>query len=156
MNKDNEFEVAFSENRFWSKMKRYAKSAGTEVVEKALLLFYAAQEKRRHGPKAPSLLHWATLSYRSTQSLTSRPSWDMLMTWVSWCWRLRQWLPTLMMMCEQRRQKRCLNGLVTTRMTNRHRKVDVAGFCDKAIVKIHLIVDCRILTLMQGSFNPNV
>lgn len=46
MNKDNEFEVAFSEKGFWRKLKRYAKSAGTEVVEKALLLFYAAQEEK--------------------------------------------------------------------------------------------------------------
>lgn len=46
MNKENKFEVAYSENRFWSKMKRYAKTAGAEVVEKALLLFYAAQEEK--------------------------------------------------------------------------------------------------------------
>jgi uncharacterized membrane protein YkvA (DUF1232 family) len=46
MNKENEFEVAYSENRFWSKLKRYAKTAGKEVVEKALLLYYAAQEEK--------------------------------------------------------------------------------------------------------------
>lgn len=46
VNKENEFEVAYSENRFWTKLKRYAKTAGTEVVEKALLLFYAAQEEK--------------------------------------------------------------------------------------------------------------
>jgi uncharacterized membrane protein YkvA (DUF1232 family) len=43
---DNEFEVAYSENRFWDKLKHYAKTAGAEVVEKALLLYYAAQEEK--------------------------------------------------------------------------------------------------------------
>lgn len=42
----NEYEAAFSENRFWRKLKQYAKSAGREVVEKALLLYYAAQEEK--------------------------------------------------------------------------------------------------------------
>ena len=46
MNKENKFEVAYSESKFWSKLKRYAKTAGTEVVVKALLLFYAAQEEK--------------------------------------------------------------------------------------------------------------
>jgi uncharacterized membrane protein YkvA (DUF1232 family) len=42
----NEYEEAFSERGFWVKLKTYAKSAGKEVVEKALLLFYAAQEEK--------------------------------------------------------------------------------------------------------------
>ncbi len=42
----NEYEEAFSERGFWAKLKTYAKSAGREVVEKALLLFYAAQEEK--------------------------------------------------------------------------------------------------------------
>ncbi|MEE4144633.1 MAG: DUF1232 domain-containing protein [Halieaceae bacterium] len=42
----NEYEQAFSERGFWDKLKSYAKSAGKEVVEKALLLFYAAQEEK--------------------------------------------------------------------------------------------------------------
>ena len=42
----NEFEEAFSDKGFWSKLKHYAKSAGVEVVEKALLLYYAAQEEK--------------------------------------------------------------------------------------------------------------
>ena len=46
MNKENKFEVAYSESKCWSKLKRYAKTAGTEVVEKALLLFYASQEEK--------------------------------------------------------------------------------------------------------------
>ena len=46
MNKNNEFEVAYSESKFWTKLKRYARTAGKEVVEKALLLYYAAQEEK--------------------------------------------------------------------------------------------------------------
>lgn len=46
MNDENKFEVAYSESGFWAKLKRYAKTAGTEVVEKALLLYYAAQEEK--------------------------------------------------------------------------------------------------------------
>lgn len=46
MNEDNEFEAAYSERNFWDKLKRYATTAGKEVVEKALLLFYAAQEEK--------------------------------------------------------------------------------------------------------------
>ena len=41
----NEFEDAFSEDRFWDKLKKYAKSAGKEVVEKALLLYYAGNQE---------------------------------------------------------------------------------------------------------------
>jgi len=46
MTEHNEYEDAFSENRFWDKLKKYALLAGTEVVEKALLLFYAMQEEK--------------------------------------------------------------------------------------------------------------
>ena len=46
MSDHNEFEDAFSEQGFWSKLKLYARSAGKEVVEKALLLYYAAQEEK--------------------------------------------------------------------------------------------------------------
>jgi uncharacterized membrane protein YkvA (DUF1232 family) len=46
MTDHNEFEDAFSDKGFWSKLKHYAKSAGVEVVEKALLLYYAAQEEK--------------------------------------------------------------------------------------------------------------
>jgi uncharacterized membrane protein YkvA (DUF1232 family) len=46
MSDDNEFEAAYSETGFWEKLKRYGKSAGKEVVEKTLLLFYAAQEEK--------------------------------------------------------------------------------------------------------------
>jgi len=46
MSKDNKFEAAYSDNRFRDKLKRYAKIAGQEVVGKALLLYYAAQEEK--------------------------------------------------------------------------------------------------------------
>ncbi|MEP4148043.1 MAG: DUF1232 domain-containing protein [Halioglobus sp.] len=46
MTEHNEYEEAFSEDSFWEKLKRYAKTAGREVVEKALLLFYAMQEEK--------------------------------------------------------------------------------------------------------------
>lgn len=46
MTEHNEYEEAFTEQGFWDKLKRYAKTAGREVVEKALLLYYAAQEEK--------------------------------------------------------------------------------------------------------------
>ena len=46
MTEHNEYEDAYSESGFWDKLKRYAKVAGREVVEKALLLFYAMQEEK--------------------------------------------------------------------------------------------------------------
>lgn len=46
MRNENEFEAAYSEKNFWDKLGYYAKSAGKEVVEKALLLFYASQEEK--------------------------------------------------------------------------------------------------------------
>ena len=44
MTEHNEYEEAFSDTGFWEKLKKYALLAGREVVEKALLLYYAAQE----------------------------------------------------------------------------------------------------------------
>ena len=44
MNETPDFEKAYSEESFWNKLTQYAKSAGIEVVEKALLLYYATQE----------------------------------------------------------------------------------------------------------------
>lgn len=46
MSEHNEYEEAFSESRFWRKLKKYATTAGREIVEKALLLFYAFQEEK--------------------------------------------------------------------------------------------------------------
>ena len=41
----DDYQEAYSEDSFWDKLGRYAKTAGKEVVEKALLLFYAGQEE---------------------------------------------------------------------------------------------------------------
>ena len=38
-----EIPAGYSESRFWDKLKKYARVAGSEVIEKALWLFYAAQ-----------------------------------------------------------------------------------------------------------------
>lgn len=38
------FEKEYSEEGFWNKLAKYARTAGIEVVEKALLLYYASQE----------------------------------------------------------------------------------------------------------------
>jgi uncharacterized membrane protein YkvA (DUF1232 family) len=46
MSEHNQYEEAFSESSFWNKLKQYASAAGREVVEKALLLFYAMQEEQ--------------------------------------------------------------------------------------------------------------
>ena len=43
---DNSYSEAYSEESFWSKLKQFARVAGMEVVEKALLLYYAAQEEK--------------------------------------------------------------------------------------------------------------
>lgn len=41
-----DFERAYSKRSFWQKLKKHARSAGREVVEKALLLYYAAQQEQ--------------------------------------------------------------------------------------------------------------
>ena len=43
---DNAFKAAYSEANFWDKLKHYARNAGKDVVEKALLLYFAAQEEK--------------------------------------------------------------------------------------------------------------
>ena len=45
MEDQNEFEDAYSDESFWNKLGQYAKAAGKEVVEKALLLYYAGHEE---------------------------------------------------------------------------------------------------------------
>jgi uncharacterized membrane protein YkvA (DUF1232 family) len=40
----NEFEDAYSDESFWEKVGRFASAAGREVVEKALVLYYAMLE----------------------------------------------------------------------------------------------------------------
>jgi uncharacterized membrane protein YkvA (DUF1232 family) len=42
----DEYQDAYTEQGFWEKLRNFAKSAGREVVEKALLLFYAGQEEK--------------------------------------------------------------------------------------------------------------
>jgi uncharacterized membrane protein YkvA (DUF1232 family) len=39
----NEYTKEYSESNFWTKVKKFSKNAGKEVVEKALQLYYAAQ-----------------------------------------------------------------------------------------------------------------
>ena len=46
MTEIDEYQEAYTEQGFWEKLGSYAKSAGREVVEKALLLFYAGQEEK--------------------------------------------------------------------------------------------------------------
>ena len=46
MSDHQQFEDAYSEEKFWHKLRDYALAAGREVVEKALLLYYAAQEEK--------------------------------------------------------------------------------------------------------------
>ena len=40
-----DFEKQYSEKGFWRKLTRFARSAGREVVERALLLYYVLQEE---------------------------------------------------------------------------------------------------------------
>jgi len=47
----DDYAEAYSERRFRTKLLRFAKAAGAEVVERALLLYYAAED-----PKTPA---WA-------------------------------------------------------------------------------------------------
>ena len=42
-NDDSDYGKDYSEEGFWAKLAKYAKAAGTEVVEKALWLYYAYQ-----------------------------------------------------------------------------------------------------------------
>lgn len=46
---DNKFEKHYSEDGFWEKVKKFAKKAGYELIEKALWLYYAAQEPETPG-----------------------------------------------------------------------------------------------------------
>jgi uncharacterized membrane protein YkvA (DUF1232 family) len=42
---DENYSQSFSEESFWEKLRRYAKIAGRDVVEKALALYYALKDK---------------------------------------------------------------------------------------------------------------
>jgi len=39
-----QFSKQFSESSFWKKVKKYAKTAGYEVIEKALILYYCLKD----------------------------------------------------------------------------------------------------------------
>ncbi|MGI2260603.1 YkvA family protein [Shewanella sp. GXUN23E] len=54
-------EDAFTEQGFWRKLTDYARSAGREVVEKALWLYYAAQ--RPDTPKWARAVIYGALGY---------------------------------------------------------------------------------------------
>ena len=43
MSETKNYQENFSDDGFWSKIGKYAKKAGKEVIEKALWLYYAAQ-----------------------------------------------------------------------------------------------------------------
>ena len=51
----------YSETRFWDKLKRYARVAGSEVIEKALWLYYAAQ--RPETPVWAKTVIYSALAY---------------------------------------------------------------------------------------------
>ena len=59
--KDRGYENEYSENGFWSKLGRFARVAGREVVEKALWLYYAAQ--RPDTPGWAKTIIYGTLGY---------------------------------------------------------------------------------------------
>jgi len=40
-----EYEKDYSEDSFWDKLKNFAKKAGCEVIEKALMLYYVAKDE---------------------------------------------------------------------------------------------------------------
>lgn len=43
MSETKDYQENFSDDGFWGKIAKYAKKAGKEVIEKALWLYYAAQ-----------------------------------------------------------------------------------------------------------------
>ncbi len=46
MDEEPNYPAIYSQDSFWEKLAGYAKLAGREVVEKALLLYYAGQEEK--------------------------------------------------------------------------------------------------------------
>jgi len=51
----------YSDKSFWAKVRKYAKAAGAEVLEKALWLYYAAQKPET--PKWAKTIIYGTLGY---------------------------------------------------------------------------------------------
>lgn len=46
MSADKKYEKEFSEDKFWSKIKKYAKKAGYETIEMALILYYTLKDSK--------------------------------------------------------------------------------------------------------------
>ena len=46
MTDEQDYPAQYTNDSFWAKMASYAKAAGKEVVEKALLLYYAGQQEK--------------------------------------------------------------------------------------------------------------
>lgn len=44
MSEESQYEKAYSEDSFWSKVKKFALAAGREVIEKALILYFSLRE----------------------------------------------------------------------------------------------------------------
>jgi uncharacterized membrane protein YkvA (DUF1232 family) len=57
----SDFFAAYSDDGFWLKVGQYAKDAGSEVIEKALWLFYAAQ--RDEVPVKAKAVIYSALGY---------------------------------------------------------------------------------------------
>ena len=57
----SDFQESYSDEGFWDKVKRYAISAGREVIEKALWLYYAA--KRPETPVWAKTVAFGALGY---------------------------------------------------------------------------------------------
>jgi uncharacterized membrane protein YkvA (DUF1232 family) len=58
---DGEFSQRYSDAGFWHKLSRFAKTAGAEVVERALQLYYAAQDP--HTPMWAKTIIYGALGY---------------------------------------------------------------------------------------------
>ena len=61
-------EQYYSQNGFWNKLRNFARTAGREVVEHALSLYYTAQAPDTPaGPRRLSTGYWDTSFCRSMQ-----------------------------------------------------------------------------------------
>jgi uncharacterized membrane protein YkvA (DUF1232 family) len=58
---DNHRPESYSDSGFWEKLKKYAKSAGSEVVEKALTLYYVAADSNT--PASAKAIIYGALGY---------------------------------------------------------------------------------------------
>ncbi len=58
---DSDYSDNYTETGLWDKLSHFAKSAGREVVEKALILFYAASDPDT--PKRSKMIIFSALGY---------------------------------------------------------------------------------------------